>query len=147
MKEISIESFDNTELAFASKTDWQLKKAYYLFRIVNNNTMASVATFSATLGLNLHLPIKGIIKSTVFEHFCGGENILECKERSDKMAEYKVGSILDYSVEGKDSEEAFNKALAETLKTLDNAKGNPDVPYCVFKPTGLGSSLLWRKFS
>ena len=97
MKNISVESFDNTELAFASKTDWQLKKAYYLFRIVNNNSMASIATFSANLGLKLHLPIKGIIKNTVFEHFCGGETISECKVTSDKMAEYNVGSILDYS--------------------------------------------------
>jgi proline dehydrogenase len=145
MKNISVESFNNTELAFASKTDWQLKKAYYLFRIVNNNSMASIATFSANLGLKLHLPIKGIIKNTVFEHFCGGETISECKVTSDKMAEYNVGSILDYSVEGKDSEEAFDNALSETLQTIENAKDNPDVPYCVFKPTGLGSSILMEK--
>jgi proline dehydrogenase len=61
------------------------------------------------------------------------------------MAEYNVGSILDYSVEGKDTEEAFDNALSETLQTIENAKGNPDVPYCVFKPTGLGSSLLMEK--
>lgn len=145
MKHITVESFNNTELAFAAKTDWQLKKAYYLFKIVNNNSMASVATFSATLGLKLHLPIKGIIKKTVFEHFCGGETISECKTTSDKMAEYNVGSILDYSVEGKDTEEAFDNALSETLQTIENAKGNPDIPYCVFKPTGLGSSLLMEK--
>lgn len=145
MKHITVESFNNTELAFAAKTDWQLKKAYYLFKIVNNNSMASVAKFSASLGLKLHLPIKGIIKKTVFEHFCGGETISECKATSDKMAEYNVGSILDYSVEGKDTEEAFDNALSETLQTIENAKGNPDIPYCVFKPTGLGSSLLMEK--
>ena len=145
MKDISLKSFENTELAFASKTDWQLKKAYYLFRIVNNNTMASVATFSANLGLSLHLPIKGMIKATVFEHFCGGETIEECQVTSKRMAKYNVGSILDYSVEGKDSEEAFDNALAETLKTIANAKDNPAVPYCVFKPTGIGSSLLMEK--
>ena len=145
MKEISVESFENTELAFASKTDWQLKKAYYLFKIVNNNTMASMATFSANLGLSLHLPIKGMIKATVFEHFCGGETIEECQVTSKRMAKYNVGSILDYSVEGKDSEEAFDNALAETLKTIANAKDNPAVPYCVFKPTGIGSSLLMEK--
>lgn len=145
MKHITVESFNNTELAFAAKTDWQLKKAYYLFKIVNNNSMASIATFSATLGLKLRLPIKGIIKKTVFEHFCGGETISECKATSDMMAEYNVGSILDYSVEGKDTEEAFDNALSETLQTIENAKGNQDIPYCVFKPTGLGSSLLMEK--
>ncbi len=145
MKHISVDSFTNTELAFAAKTNWQLKKAYYLFKIVNNNTMAGVATFSANLGLKLHLPITGIIRNTVFEHFCGGETIQECKATSDKMATYKVGSILDYSVEGKDTEEAFDNTLAETLLTIENARDNPAVPYCVFKPTGLGSSMLMEK--
>ncbi len=145
MEKITVESFENTALAFAAKTDWQLKKAYYLFRIVNNNTMAGIATFSANLGLKLHLPIKGIIKRTVFEHFCGGENIEECKITSDMLAKYHVGSILDYSVEGKNTEEAFDNTLAETLKTIDNAKGNPNVPYAVFKPTGIGSALLMEK--
>lgn len=145
MEEISVDSFNNTELAFASKSDWQLKKAYYLFRIVNNNSMASIATFGAMTALKLHLPVKGMIKSTVFEHFCGGETIEECQAASGKMASYGVGSILDYSVEGKDSEEAFDNALGETLKTIENAKDNPNVPYCVFKPTGIGSSILMEK--
>jgi proline dehydrogenase len=145
MKEISLESFNDTELAFAAKSDWQLKKAYFLFRIVNNNSIATIATFSANLGLKLHLPIKGLIKNTVFEHFCGGETIDESKLSSDKLAEYNVGSILDYSVEGKDSEEAFDHAVTETLKTIENAKGNSSVPYCVFKPTGMGSALLMEK--
>jgi proline dehydrogenase len=145
MKDISVESFNNTELAFASKSNWQLRKAYYLFKIVNNNTMASIATFSAMTALKMHLPVKGLVKGTVFDHFCGGETIDECQINSKKMADYSVGSILDYSVEGKDSEEAFDNALAETMKTIENAKDNPNVPYCVFKPTGLGSSLLMEK--
>lgn len=145
MKDISLDSFNDTALAFAPKSDWQLKKAYYLFRIVNNNTMANLATFSAKVSLQLHLPIKGIIKKTVFEHFCGGETIEECKSTSQYMAEYNVKSILDYSVEGKNTEEAFDNVLAETLKTINNAQGNNNVPYCVFKPTGIGSDKLMEK--
>lgn len=145
MNKISVESFDNTALAFAAKSDWQLKKAYYLFRIVNNNTIANIATFSANLSLKLHLPIKGIIKKTVFEHFCGGETIEECHETSEKMAGFNVLSILDYSVEGKDTEEAFDDVVAETLRTIKNAAGNGNVPYCVFKPTGIGSAELMEK--
>lgn len=145
MKEISIESFDNSKLAFATKTSWQLKKAYYLFKIVNNNGIARIATFSANLALKLHLPIKGIIRSTVFEHFCGGETIDDCKSTSELMGRFMVGSILDYSVEGKDSEEAFDQVMAETLRTIENAKGNSSIPYCVFKPTGMGSARLMEK--
>ena len=145
MKDISIESFKNTEIAFASKSDWQLRKAYYLFRIVNSNTVANISTFSANLSLKLGLPIKGIIKSTVFEHFCGGETIQECKATSEKIAKYNVKSVLDYSVEGKDTEEAFDNTLNETLRTIENAAGNDNVPYAVFKPTGIGSHLLMEK--
>ena len=145
MKEISQESFSNTELAFASKSDNQLRKAYYLFKIVNNNTIASIATFSAKLGLGVRLPIKGIIKKTVFEHFCGGETIDECKQTSEQLAQFNVKSILDYSVEGKATEEAFDHTLAETLRTIENARGNENVPYAVFKPTGIGSDKLMEK--
>lgn len=146
MRDISsVESFDNTETAFAYKSNWQLRKAFYLFNIVKNNTMAAIATFGAKTCLKLHLPIKGIIKATVFEHFCGGETIDECKHTSERMAEYNIGSILDYSVEGKVTEEAFDQSLAETLRTIENAKGNPNVPYSVFKPTGIGSAALMEK--
>lgn len=145
MKEITVDSFKNTEVAFAPKSDWQLRKAFYLFRIVNNNTIAGAATFSANLAIKMRLPIKGLIKNTVFEHFCGGENIQECKSTSEKLANFNVKSVLDYSVEGKDTEEAFDNTLNETLRTIENASGNDNVPYAVFKPTGIGSDLLMEK--
>lgn len=146
MRDISsVDSFDNTEIAFAAKSNWQLKKANYLFKIVNNNAMASIATFGAKMALNLRLPVKGMIKATVFEHFCGGETIDECKQTSERMAKFKIGSVLDYSVEGKDTEEAFDHAMEETLKTIENAKDNSNVPYSVFKPTGIGSHEIMEK--
>ncbi len=145
MPEITLESFNNTELAFAAKSDWQLKKAYYMFLVVSNPTVANLATSAANLSLKLHLPVKGIIKKTVFEHFCGGEDIEECKQTSNQLAAYNIGSILDYSVEGKHNEAAFDHTMNETLRTIENAKDNPQVPYCVFKPTGIGSALLMEK--
>jgi len=145
MTNISSDSFENTELAFVAKSDWQLKKAYWLFRIVNSNLLAKISTRVANISLNLHLPVKGIIKNTVFEHFCGGESIEESKEAVHLLSKYNVRSILDYSVEGKDKEEAFDETLIETLKTIENAKGNEEVPYCVFKPTGMGSADLMEK--
>ena len=145
MKELNIDSFNNTEIAFASKSNWQLRKAYYLFRVVNNNFIANISTFSANLSLKIGLPIKGILKKTVFEHFCGGEDIQECKATSARIAKYNIKSVLDYSVEGKDTEEAFDNSLNETLRTIENAAGNESVPYAVFKPTGIGSDLLMEK--
>lgn len=145
MSNISSDSFENTEMAFVAKSDWQLKKAYWLFKVVNNNTMASISMRIANFSLKMHLPVKGIIKKTVFEHFCGGESIEESKETVHLLSKYKVRAILDYSVEGKHNEEAFDATLMETLRTIENAKGNEEVPYCVFKPTGMGSADLMEK--
>ncbi len=139
------DSFENTAMAFVAKSDWQLKKAYWLFRVVNNNLMVKISTKAASLSLKMHLPVKGIIKKTVFEHFCGGESIKESKEAVHLLSTYKVRAILDYSVEGKHNEEAFDATLLETLRTIENAKGNEEVPYCVFKPTGVGSADLMEK--
>ena len=104
MTKITSESFENTEKAFVAKSDWQLKKAYWLFKIVNNNTMARLSTRSANLALKMHLPVKGIIKNTVFEHFCGGESIEESQETVAMLNKYGIGAILDYSVEGEKKE-------------------------------------------
>lgn len=145
MTNITGDSFENTEMAFVAKSDWQLKKAYWLFRVVNNNLMAKISTRAANISLQLHLPVKGMIKKTVFEHFCGGESIEESKGTVSILSKYKVGAILDYSVEGKNNENAFDATLIETLKTIENAKGNDEIPYCVFKPTGMGSADLMEK--
>lgn len=145
MTNITGDSFENTEMAFVAKSDWQLKKAYWLFRVVNNNLMAKISTRAANISLQLHLPVKGMIKKTVFEHFCGGESIEESKGTVSILSKYKVGAILDYSVEGKNNENAFDATLIETLKTIENAKGNDKIPYCVFKPTGMGSADLMEK--
>lgn len=145
MIKVSSNSFENTEMAFAAKSDWQLKKAYWLFRIVNNNWIAKLGTSAANLSIKMHLPVKGIIKKTVFDHFCGGESIEESQKTVDTLSKYKVGAILDYSVEGKHNEEAFDNTLLETLKTIENAKGKEEIPYCVFKPTGIGSAELMEK--
>ncbi len=145
MLKISSNSFENTEMAFVAKSDWQLKKAYWLFKVVNHNFFAKISTRAANLSIKMHLPVKVIIKKTVFEHFCGGESIAECQHTVNVLSNYKVGAILDYSVEGKHNNEAFDATLIETLKTIENAKGNSEIPYCVFKPTGIGLADLMEK--
>lgn len=145
MQKLTKNSFSNTELAFALKSNWELKKAYLLFWIIRNNSVASIATGSANLAIKLRLPVKGLIKKTVFSHFCGGEDIAESELTAERMAEFNVGAVLDYSIEGKHDEEAFDHTLGETLKTIKNAKGNNAVPYAVFKPTGVGSAKIMEK--
>jgi len=137
--------FDDTQVAFSYKNDRELKKANFIFSLVNNPTVSAIATSLAKISLALHLPVKGLIRMTVFEHFCGGETIEESEKMIEKLARFKVGTILDYSVEGEDDEVSFDKTTQELLSTFDEAKKNSSVPFCVFKVTGLGASDLLEK--
>ncbi len=137
--------FDDTAVAFSYKSDRELKKANFIFSVVNNPTVSKIATSLAKLGLALHLPIKGLIKATVFEHFCGGETIEQSEQTIEKLARFHVGTILDYSVEGEEDEASFDKTTKEILSTLDEAKKSSSVPFCVFKVTGLGAMDLLEK--
>ena len=138
-------SFDDTEIAFSSKSNFALKKARLLFSAVGNPFLSKIATGSVKLGFALRLPIKGIIKNTVFEIFCGGETIEDSKLTIDTIGKYGVGTILDYSVEGEDDESAFESTAAETIRTIHNAKGNSNIPFCVFKPTGVAPFHVLEK--
>jgi proline dehydrogenase len=140
-------SFDDTSVAFEPKSNKALKKANFLFSVVSNPVMSSLSTTSVKIGLALGLPIKGIIKNTVFEHFCGGETINESQKTIDELGAYHVGTILDYSVEGEDEEAAFDKTRDEIIKTVEFASKSKDVPFSVFKVTGLAHSDILVKIN
>ena len=137
--------FDDTAVAFSYKSDRELKKANFIFTVVNHPFISSLATGAARLALGLHLPVKRLIKQTVFEHFCGGETINESEEMIQKLAGFHVGTILDYAVEGAKTEAGFDMTAREILTTFDKAKGNPKVPFCVFKVTGMADMTLLEK--
>jgi proline dehydrogenase len=137
--------FNNTEVAFAVKSDKELKRAKFLFEMIASPTMVKIGTGLTKLALNLHLPVKGLIRSTVFDHFCGGETEEECLKVVNKMYAKGVSSVLDYSVEGKEEEKEFDKAVQVTLKTIEYAKSNAGIPIVVFKPTGFGRFELYEK--
>jgi proline dehydrogenase len=140
-----LSSFDDTSVAFSYKSDRELKKANFIFTVVNNPAVSKIATGLVKLGLFLHLPIKGMIRATVFEHFCGGETIEESEKTIEKLGRFGVGTILDYSVEGEEDEAGFDKTTEELLSTFDEAKKSATVPFCVFKVTGLGAMALLEK--
>jgi proline dehydrogenase len=138
-------SFEDTSIAFSYKSDAELKKANFIFSLVNHPWISSVATGCVKLGLNLGLPIEGIIKKTVFYHFCGGESINSSEPVIEKLGKFGVQTILDFSVEGEESEKAFDNTAAEVIRTIEKAKNNHHMPFCVFKPTGVGSSSVMEK--
>ncbi len=143
----SIVSFDNTEVAFANKTNEDLTRAYWLFKIISYNWLVKISPPFVNTAIALHLPIKGIVKATAFRHFCGGETISDCEKTIRELGSYHIGTILDYSVEGKESEEDFEAGLKQTLATIEKAKGNPNIPFCVFKPSGFVHFALLEKIN
>jgi proline dehydrogenase len=137
--------FNNTEVAFSLKSDTELDRAYFLFKMISNEPLVRIGTAVTNFALKAHLPVDGLIRATVFDHFCGGVNEMDCLKVVDNMFTKGVSSVLDYSVEGKEEEAQFDAALEMTLKTVEFAKERQAIPFAVFKPTGLGRLDLYTK--
>ncbi|MBX2899850.1 MAG: proline dehydrogenase family protein [Cyclobacteriaceae bacterium] len=137
--------FDNTEVAFSYKSDPELNKAHFIFSIVNHPWISAMATGLAKLGLLLRLPVKGLIRATVFQHFCGGETIAQSARTIQTLSKFHVGAILDFSAEGAHDEAGFDSTTEEILKTVEQARNNAAIPFTVFKCTGLATMPLLEK--
>jgi len=142
---ISKNIFDNTKVAFALKSDSQLDRAYFLFKMIANEPLVRIGTAATRFALNAKLPVEGLIRATVFDHFCGGVNEEDCLPAIDKMYSAGVCSVLDYSVEGKALENQFDSAEARLLKIIDFSDKKEAMPIAVFKPTALGRFALFKK--
>ncbi len=138
-------SFENLEVAFASKSNAELRKMYLIFATLNKNWISNLGIKLANLSFQLHLPIKGILKKTMFGHFCGGETIAESVLASRQLANYGVHSILDLSVEGKGDEPSFEATTEEIYQTLVESAKTDYMPFGVFKVTGLGDYHILEK--
>lgn len=139
-------SFEDTSIAFSSKNNLQLRKAYWLFAMINQPWLVNIGTKTLKWALSWHLPVKWAIKQTIFAHFCGGETIQDCADTVNTLSNFGIGTILDYSVEGEKTEAGFEKNAEETLRTIAQAADNPQLyPCCVFKVTGLASFDLLAK--
>jgi proline dehydrogenase len=137
--------FNNTEKAFSLKSNSELNRAHFLFQMIGKPALVKIGTSLTNFALKFHLPVEGIIRKTVFDHFCGGVSEQDCLQVVAKMYSKGVSSVLDYSVEGKEEEGQFDACLKMTLKTIDFAKENKAIPFAVFKPTGLGRIDLYEK--
>jgi proline dehydrogenase len=137
--------FDDTAIAFKYKSDKELRKARFIFTVVNNPFISKLSTSAVKLGMALHLPIKSIVRNTVFEHFCGGETIEKTEQTVRHIGEFNVKTILDYSVEGEKTESGFDATCEEILHTFDKAANSSLIPFCVFKVTGMADGALLEK--
>lgn len=140
-------SFDNTEVAFSSKSNRDLKRAYWLFKIISSPFIVKVGKGATNMALKLRLPISAPIKATIFRQFCGGETIAECDRTISDLGKFGIGTILDYSVEGKTSDEDFDQTVDIIIQTIHRASNDPHIPFAVFKVTGIGRHDLIEKAS
>lgn len=138
-------NFQDTETAFADKSDRELKEKYKLFQMMNSPLLNSLGTKAAQVALALGLPVKGLIKDSIYKQFCGGETIEECQPTIEKLAASNIGTILDYSVEGKDEEAEFEHTKNEIHRTITRAKSDDTIPFAVFKITGIAPFKLLEK--
>jgi proline dehydrogenase len=139
--------FNNTQIAFASKSNWQLFERYWLFRLMNNPTLTKIGTTVLGWAIRWKLPVKSLIKATIFKQFCGGETIEECLPVMEELAKSNIKSILDYSVEGEETEEVFDSVVEKVIYTIEKSKQTPHIPFAVFKMTGIARFGLLEKVS
>ena len=142
---VNMKTFENTEIAFRSKNDADLNRAFWLFKIIGNPVIVKFGKWMTNFALSVKLPIDPIIKKTIFKQFCGGTTIQDCEHTIQQLSSYNIGTILDYSVEGKIKEEDFEKTTDEIIATIVRASKDTKIPYAVFKITGIATFSLLEK--
>ena len=139
--------FSNTKEAFSLKSNFELTRAYFLFKIIGNQSVVKLMTSLTNFSLKFNLPVTPVIKATVFDHFCGGVSQEDCIPVIEKLYKKNVCSVLDFSTEGFVNEIEFDNCLNKKLSIIDFIKNKNEVPFAVFKPTCLGSTDLFIKMS
>ena len=140
-------NFDNTEIAFQYRSSRELRRAHFLFSSMASPLLTSIGMGLTKFAMNTGLPVKGIIKGTIFQQFCGGETMEEAAHTAEVIAKFGVGVILDYSVEGKEEEADFDQAVVEFIRAIKYAASQkPNIPFISVKITGFARFALLEKW-
>jgi len=139
--------FNNTKTAFALKSDTELDRAYFLFKMIQSEPLVRIGTAITNFALKAHMPVEQLIRASVFDHFCGGVNEEDCMSVIEKMYTKNVHTTLDYSVEGKEDESQFDLTLEKILQNIEFAREKKSIPFAVFKPTGFGRFKIYQKLT
>ena len=138
--------FNNTQIAFADKTDAQLRKAYWMFKAIEQPVVTKLGISALNFTVEKNFPfVTDIVKKTLFEQFCGGETREQSMKVVKQMFKRHVGSIFDYAIEGKAEETVFDETCEEIKQNIKFAEGNPAIPFVVFKPTGFGRIEIYEE--
>ncbi|HSB93544.1 MAG TPA: proline dehydrogenase family protein, partial [Flavitalea sp.] len=138
-------SFENTEYAFAYKSDKELRQAKFLFSSMGYNWLVNLGTLLTPWALKVGLPVKGLIRETIFRQFVGGETLDETASVADRLQKFGVQVILDYGVEGKEGEANFDHACEEFIRVINYAGSQQNMPFMSVKVTGIARFALLEK--
>jgi proline dehydrogenase len=139
-------NFSNTEIAFSNKSDKELKKTAWLFKLMNNYNLVNIGSKLGLLAIKCRIPFtESIVRNTIFPQFCGGESLLDCQKSIDKLYEYNTLTVLDYGAEGKSDEDDLDAVMGETIRAIEMAASNNSVPLVVTKITGLVDNMILEK--
>jgi len=142
----SFPSLSNTEIAFEQRSNSELQKMEWMFSLMNNPSLNKLSIKLLLTAISLKLPVRFLVKATIFNHFCGGETLEECLGTITSLSASHIGTILDYSVEGEKTEAGFDRVEAETIETIKIAAKRKDVPFAVFKTSGIADVGILEKF-
>lgn len=145
IKRSMLPQFDNTEIAFQYKSTAHLRQAQFLFKSMGSPLLTTIGMGFTKWAIHIGLPIKGIIKSTIFRQFCGGESMAEAATTIDMLGQYNMGVIMDYGVEGKEGEHEFDNAVPEFIKAINYAASKKNIPFISLKVTGFARFSLLEK--
>ncbi|KAF0199150.1 MAG: proline dehydrogenase [Bacteroidetes bacterium] len=134
--------FDDTRIAFISKSDAELRRARLLFNVMAGPLLVNIGKSLIGFALKAGIPVDWIVKPTIYRHFVGGTSLLECAPLVSKLSRYNVKAILDFSVEGNHDPAGIESTLNETLNSIANASSDENIPFAVFKPTAFASADL-----
>ena len=139
--------FDDTQVAFKMKKNFHLYNAIFLFNIITRKLLVTVFTNLTLLMLKMKLPVKWILKRTIYKHFCGGIDLIECQKIISGMHSMNVHSILDYSVEGQKNELSFENSCKKKIDIINSVSKSDAIPFAVFKPSSIGRYDLFKLIS
>lgn len=138
-------SFDDTEVAFAHDSDKELIESYRLFSLMNHPWLVNIGTKLTPWIIRSGLPVKNLIRKTIFKQFVGGETLAETAAIAEKLSQFHVQVILDYGAEGKEGEENFDHACDEFIRVINYSATQSNIPYMSIKVTGFARFSLLEK--
>ena len=127
----------NNNWILKEKTNFELLKSYFIFKVISLEKISNPLIIIAKFALKLNLPIKFIIKKTIYSQFCGGENLDECNKTIGSLSKKSISTILDYASENNNEESKHHNCLEEVIKNIDFASENKNIPFVVFKFSGI----------